>query len=245
MSRTFQNFTWQDTNLRIACDRFAVVAQAVIGHRRRLEEYIARQPAFRTSFEPLELLDNAPEAARRMAAAASLTGLGPMAAVAGALAQLGAEAAQTAGSAEVIVENGGDMYLISDHSITVGIYAGRNPVAANLAFALTPGDVPLAICSSSSAMGHSTSLGDCDLATALAVDAALADAAATLIGNRIRTADDVEPVLNEVGSIPGIRALLAVKDDKIGLWGDLPQLVRNADVDTVAKITRDAQSTGP
>ena len=167
-----------------------------------------------------------------------------MAAVAGTLAQLAAEAAQAAGCAEAIVENGGDIYIITDRPVAVGIYAGDNPIAANLAFHVTPEQTPLAICSSSSAMGHSLSLGQCDLATVVADSGALADAAATLIGNRIHAEADIEPALNEAAAIPGLRGVLAMKGEKLGMWGKLPRLVRNADAATRVKITRDYRNRG-
>ena len=88
--RVYRSFSWKDTNLRVACASFELVTRTVVEARRQLERYIARHPAFRTAMEPLPLIDDPPEAARRMAAAAELTGLGPMAAVAGTLAQLGA-----------------------------------------------------------------------------------------------------------------------------------------------------------
>ena len=100
----------------------------------------------------------------------------------------------------------------------------------------------LAICSSSSKMGHSLSLGDCELATVIAKDAALADSVATLTCNSIFHETDVEQVLDKVGQIEGVRGILVVKNSKIGLWGNLPKLVRNQDTDTLDKITKDPRS---
>ena len=240
--RLYRSFSWKETNLRVACDGFDLVTRTVVEERRKLERYIARHPEFQTSLVPVILLEDAPEVARRMAAAADLTGLGPMAAVAGTLAQAGAEAAMAAGFREAIVENGGDIFLHSDAEITIGIYAGKSEIAGKLAFRISPLDMPMALCSSSSKMGHSLSLGQCDLATVTARDGALADAAVTLVCNSIKTERDLTPVLNSVGTIPGIDGILAVKGGKIGLWGRLPQLVRNQDTATQAKITRDLRS---
>ena len=91
-------------------------------------------------------------------------------------------------------------------------------------------------------MGHSLSFGQCDLATVVAKDGALADSAVTLVCNLIKTEHDLTPVLNDVGAIPGIDGILAVKNSKIGLWGRLPELVRNQDAATREKITRDLRS---
>lgn len=240
--RVYRTFSWKDTNLRIASEAFDLVTEAVVAERRKLEQYIARHPEFGTALAPVVLFDEAPEVARRMAAAADHTGLGPMASVAGTLAQLGAEAAMAAGYREAIVENGGDIYVHSDTIVTIALYAGDNTIANKLAFRIAPRDSPLALCSSSARMGHSLSFGRCDLATVTAQDGALADSAVTLTCNLIRSEHDLVPVLNDVGSIPGVVGIFAVHNGKIGMWGHLPDLVRNEDCATRAKITRDERS---
>jgi ApbE superfamily uncharacterized protein (UPF0280 family) len=158
---------------------------------------------------------------------ARLTGVGPMAAVAGAIAQLAAEAAFRAGAREAIIDNGGDLYIASDAEVTVALYAGENKVGGRLAFAIPPDRLPLSVCSSSSRMGHSMSFGDCDLATVVSRDAALADAAATLAANLVKRPEDIAPTLDRVGEIPGVIGVVLVKADQVGLIGDLPKLVRN------------------
>ena len=240
--RIYRSFSWKETNLRVASDAFDLIVQTIMNERRNLERYIVRHPGFQTALVPVVLQENPPEAAKRMAAASELTGLGPMAAVAGCLAQLGAEAAMAGGCQEAIVENGGDMFVYGKTEVVIGIYAGSNSLGNQLAFRLDPANLPLAVCSSSSKMGHSLSFGRCDLATVVAKDAALADAAVTLVCNLITKEADLEPVLNEVGKIAGIDGILAVKNAKIGMWGKLPALVRNQDLNTREKITRDSRS---
>jgi ApbE superfamily uncharacterized protein (UPF0280 family) len=240
--RVYRSFSWKETNLRVACANCDLVTSAVVEHRRQLERYIGRHPEFQTSLAPVVLLADAPEAARRMAAASELTGLGPMAAVAGTLAQLGAEAAMAAGLPEAIVENGGDIFIHSQTDVTIGLYAGDNAIAGKLAFRIGTDRLPLALCSSSSNMGHSLSFGRCDLATVVAREAALADAAVTLVCNLIKSEKDLMPVLGDVGTIDGIGGIFAVHSGKVGMWGDLPALVRNIDGETRRKITRDLHS---
>ena len=240
--RVYRSFSWKETNLRVASPAFELITRTVVEQRRLLERYIARHPEFQSSLVPVVLLEQAPEVAQRMAVASDLTGVGPMAAVAGTLAQMGAEAAMAAGCPEAIVENGGDIYIHAASEVTIGIYAGDNAIAGKLAYHLEPDRLPLALCSSSSKMGHSLSFGRCDLATVVAKDAALADAAVTLVCNLINKEADLEPVLNEVGKIAGIDGILAVKNAKIGMWGKLPALVRNQDLNTREKITRDSRS---
>jgi len=240
--RVYRSFSWKETNLRVACEDFDLVTRTVIGERRKLERYIARHPEFLASLVPVALRDDPPEAAIRMASASELTGLGPMAAVAGTLAQMGAEAAMAAGCSEAIVENGGDIFIHSDREVTIGLYAGDNAIGGKLAMRIHPQDLPMALCSSSSKMGHSLSFGQCDLATVAARDGALADAAVTLVCNLIASERDMTPVLDRVGAITGIDGILAVKNGKIALWGRLPELVRNQDADSRSKITRDLYS---
>lgn len=240
--RNFKDFSFKDTHLKIFGKSYDTITQAVVQERQKLEAYIVRHPEFGSSLTPVELLPDAPKIASQMARASYATGLGPMASVAGTIAQTGVEAAWNAGDNEAIVENGGDMFLASESPVTIGIYAGKNIIGAQLAFHLVPKDLPVAICSSSSKMGHSLSFGNCELATVVARDAALADSAATLVCNSIAEETDVADVLDRVGQIKGIRGILVVKNSNIGLWGDLPQIVRNKDSETVAKITRDPLS---
>ena len=222
--RTYTRFSYRDAAFRLAGERLDVVTAEIVRQREILQAYVARDPAFLHSLSPVHPADDAPEVARRMARAAWHVGVGPMAAVAGAMAQAAVEAAQAAGAGEVIVDNGGDVFLVLRTPAVIALYAGDTPIAQRLAFRVVPSETPLSICSSSSRMGHSLSLGDCDLATVVAKDGALADAAATQAGNLVRTTEDIEPALKRIMAIPGIRAVLIVKDDRVGLAGDLPQL---------------------
>ncbi len=224
--RTYKTFVHKDAEFRICCEQFETVTLEIIRQRKILEDYIARHPEFQTTFTPIALKPDAPDSARRMAAAAKLVGTGPMAAVAGVMAQLAGEAAIEHGAKEAIVENGGDIYLHTTESVTIGLFSGGGKTVNKLAFAIDPQDTPLAICSSSGLMGHSKSLGQCDLATVVAKDAALADAAATQAANHVKTIDDIEPTLNQIAAISGIDGILIVKDGQVGLAGKLPKLIK-------------------
>ncbi len=224
--RMYQTFTYREAVVRICCTAFEIVTAEIIRQRHIVEAYIERHPEFQSSLEPISLRDDAPEVARRMARAAQCVGVGPMAAVAGAMAQCAAEAALTAGVQEVIVENGGDIYLKTTWPVTIGLDAGEAKLGRQLAFAIEPNQTPMAICSSSGKMGHSMSLGQCDLATVVAKDAALADAAATQAANLVQTTDDVNPTLERISNIEGIDGVIIVKADRVGLAGTLPSLVK-------------------
>lgn len=224
--RTYRTFTHREAVFRICCSRFDAVTAEIVRQRRILEDYIDRHPDFRHSFEPVELHTDAPEVAQRMARAARLVGVGPMAAVAGAMAQCAGEAGLEAGAREVIVENGGDIYLRADEPVTIGLGTGTVELADRLAFSLQAHDTPISICSSSGQMGHSKSLGECNLATAVARDAALADAAATQAANLVRTIEDVDSALERVAAIEGIEGVMIIKNNRVGLAGQLPPLVK-------------------
>lgn len=224
--RTYRIFNYKEAVFRICCDKFDVVTNEIVRQRRILEDYIVRHPDFRKSFEPIELLAGAPEVAQSMARAAKLVGVGPMAAVAGAMAQFAGRAALNAGAREVIVDNGGDIYIRVVEPAVIGLKTGTADLDEKLAFSLKADDTPISICSSSGKMGHSMSLGECDLATVVAKDAALADAAATQAANLVRTVDDIDAALERISAIEGIDGVMIVKGARVGLAGKLPPLVK-------------------
>jgi len=227
--REYQAFSWKEASLRICSPRSALIVEEVKRLRAVLDAYIGRQPEFGSSLVPIRLLPDAPGICVSMAEAAVLCGVGPMAAVAGAVAEACVRSALAAGADEAIVENGGDIFIASPRPVSVGLYAGSHPLSGRLALEIEPARLPLSVCSSSSRFGHSLSFGDCDLATIIARDGALADAAATLAGNSVKTTADVQPTLERIMAIPGIEAVLLVKDDRVGVAGDMPPLVRCED----------------
>ena len=224
--RVYRTFIHKEAVFRICCEPFEAVTREIVRQRAILEEYIRRHPHFQHSLQPLAVKDDAPEVARRMACAAQKVGVGPMAAVAGAMAQLAVEAGLAAGAEEAIVDNGGDIYLQTAEPVIIGLFPGGSGKIGPLGFALQASDSPLSICSSSGKMGHSLSLGRCDLATVVAKDAALADAAATRAANLVKTVADVEAALEQTVSTEGVSGALIVKDGHVGLAGKLPPLVR-------------------
>jgi ApbE superfamily uncharacterized protein (UPF0280 family) len=224
--RKYRTFTHKEAVFRICCSEFDAATSEILRQRRILEEYIERHKDFRFSLEPLELLADAPDVAKRMARAAELVGVGPMAAVAGAMAQCAAEAGIKAGAPEAIVENGGDIYIKAAEPVIIALVTGAETPTNQLGLALEPSDTPISICSSSGKMGHSKSLGQCDLATVIASDAALADAAATGAANLVSSVEDVDLALERIVAIEGVAGVIIVQDDRIGLAGRIPQLVK-------------------
>lgn len=236
--RTYRTFSWRDAALRIASDRFDEATACIRRQRAVLEDYIGRYPEFGSSLAPVPPVGQAPEVALRMHRAAYAVGVGPMAAVAGTMAQMAAEAALEAGAREAIVENGGDICMMSDQSVIVALHCGSPRFGDQLAFSIDADDLPLACCSSSSTMGHSMSLGVCDLATVFSTDASLADAAATQACNLVQGDDDLQPACQRIADIAGVRGVLLIKSDRAAMAGRLPPLIRHTDPGSRAKITR-------
>lgn len=204
---------WATRDLR------AEAAAALQKVRAELEAYIGRHPQFLTTRQPLDLLDGAPQVAKRMVKAARAAGVGPMAAVAGAVAQAVAEAIAPL-SQEVIVENGGDVYMITRRLRLVTIVAPGSALTGRLALKV-PAGRSLAVCTSSGTHGHSFSLGRADAAVIAAADGALADAVATATGNRVRTAHDIAPAIQWATSIDGVVHAVVLFGERFGTAGSL------------------------
>jgi ApbE superfamily uncharacterized protein (UPF0280 family) len=207
-----------DLYIRASSNLKKEALKLVTKYRNLLERYIKRHPSFLTSLEPIAVKDNAPAIITRMAEAARKAGVGPMAAVAGAIAESVGKELITI-SPEVIIENGGDIYIKSRKKRLIGIYAGQSPLTGKIALEINAEDTPLGICTSSGTVGHSLSFGKADSAIVLSPSATLADAAATAIGNVIIQPGDIPLGIEFAQSIEGVRGAIIIKGDKIGLWG--------------------------
>ncbi len=189
-------------------------------YRNILEKYIEQYPPFLTSLEPVSVSDDAPRIIKSMSEAAGRVGVGPMASVAGAIAEfVGNEL--LASSPEIIVENGGDIYLKSLRKRLIGIYAGKSPLTGKIGLEINGQDTPLGICTSSGTVGHSLSFGTADAVIALSKSTILADAAATAIGNLIVEPDDIPRGIELAKGIKGLTGVVIIKGDDMGLWGEV------------------------
>ncbi len=191
---------------------------SVLKHRGPLESYIGHHPLFLTTLDPYQAGVEAPAIVKEMARVSQLAGVGPMAAVAGAIAEaVGRDL--LAFSPEVIVENGGDIFLKISKKRRVGIYAGESSFTRKIALEIMPRETPLGICTSSGTVGHSLSLGSADALVVLSPSTALADAAATALGNMVETADDIPQAIEKARSIEGLRGVVVIVGEKMGVWG--------------------------
>ncbi len=143
-----------------------------------------------------------------------------MAAVAGAIAERVGRGLMPE-STEVVVENGGDLFMSITRPRRVAVFAGESPLSMKLALEIAPGETPLGIATSSATVGPSVNFGKADAAVVLAPNAALADAAATALGNRVRSRGDLEPALAWVLGIEGVRGALVVLGDQFAAQGGI------------------------
>ena len=188
--------------------------------RKDLEEFIAKNPKFEKTFKPLWVSPFAPKIVRLMSWAGKRANVGPMAAVAGSIAELvGKELLRH--SREVIVENGGDIFMKTNKPRKIGIYAGKSPFSEKVAIEIQPHDTPLGICTSAGTVGHSISFGNADAVVVTSRSTALADAAATAIGNVVKSEETIGDGLDLAKSIKGLHGVLIIKNDKMGAWGTL------------------------
>lgn len=197
-----------------------ITRELVLEYRGYIESYINRYPEFVETLTPWLTNGPTPAIITDMVKAGTVAGVGPMAAVAGAVAEH-VGTALLSYSEEVIVENGGDVFLKLDDPITVGIYAGDSPLSYRLGLHIDPGDNPVSVCTSSGTIGHSLSLGKADAASVISRSGAIADAAATAIANIIQSKSDIPRAIEFGKKIDGISGIAVIKGDKIGLWGDI------------------------
>ncbi len=245
--RDFRVFQFRDAVYHVHSDHPQVIIRRLRKLWNELEQFIACYPRYAEALGPIQGLigieqGHVPESVRRMALASESTGVGPMAAVAGTFAQIAAEAGQSEGDEETIIENGGDVYMYIRHPLNLGLWVGPHSPFRDLAFSIGPEHSPLAVCSSSSFLGHSMSFGKCDLATVFSKNASCADAAATACCNQIQTSDDLHTAVETVVGIYDIDGVLAIKDDKIAIAGATPELVRHTDAELDFKISRHSRS---
>lgn len=192
----------------------------VLQGRHQIETYLAGHPDFLSALEPYPDDPQAPPLVKEMIAATAPTGVGPMASVAGAMAEFVGRGLLRR-TDQVIVENGGDIFLMAKRPVTVSIFAGDSPLSERLGLLIPTRQMPLGVCTSSGTVGHSLSFGSANAACVVSAGTALADGAATALGNRIRGRKDLSAVGEWAAGIPGILGCLVILGDRMTAWGDI------------------------
>jgi ApbE superfamily uncharacterized protein (UPF0280 family) len=218
--------TVQETDLAIYAGMqadvqlFQVAREAVLKYRGFIENYIGSHPDFLHTLHPWPEDPLSPGIVQEMIHAGRAAGVGPMAAVAGAIASLvGSDLLQHTG--EIIVENGGDVFIQTRRSLTVSVFAGDSPLSLKIGIELPVVDGPMGVCTSSGTVGHSLSMGKADAVCIISRSCPLADAAATAVCNRIKQVGDIQPAIDWGRQIKGIDGILVIMGEKVGAWGQV------------------------
>jgi len=212
----------KETDLQVSAERNLEkeTRDLVFEARHHIESYIETHSEFLTALEPYPEDPFAPPLVKEMIEHSREVGVGPMASVAGAIAEyVGKRLLEK--SNQVIVENGGDLFMKADRPVTVSVFARPSPLSEKIGLVIPPRLMPVGVASSSATIGHSLSLGKADAGCVLSPSAALADAAATALCNRIQGPKDLKGIDGWAGSVKGILGVLVVLGDKLATWGQI------------------------
>ncbi len=200
--------------------------KAILHTRKQIEVIIDKHPNFKTTHSPLKLPSYSSPIIKRMCIESKKVEVGPMATVAGVIAEECLNKILKAGAHEAVVDNGGDIALCIHNPLKVGIYAGEN-FPLNLAFLIKPRKKPIGICTSSGIVGHSYSYGKAHAAIVISENIILADAAATALGNKVNTEKNLKSCFEILNDLTEIEGSMVILGNKISLWGKLPQIIQS------------------
>jgi len=212
----------KETDIRITANKAvdkAFAQERINIYRWDIERYIDKDHHFLTALKPLPVELSAPLIIKEMADKSKKANVGPMSTVAGAICEfLGRDLLQK-GYKDVIIENGGDVFLKTRKARLIGIYSGRSKLWDNLCLKIKPKDTPLGICTSSGTIGHSLSFGQADSVVILSKSTSLADAVATATCNRINFKQDLQKALDFARKIEGVLGAVIILKNNLVSWG--------------------------
>jgi len=162
--------------------------------RMELITYITQHPSFRDALIPYPVATEAPRVVKLMVESTDRFEVGPMAAVAGVLADLAVETMRSVDAKVAIVENGGEIAAWSEEPFTIALHIGANPLSNSLGFQVAPSDCPIGIATSSASVGSALSFGEADSVTIFTNTAGIADGAATAVCNSVQGSDLIASV---------------------------------------------------
>jgi len=212
----------KETDLLVSADQKLEkeTRDLVFESRHQIESYIQTHPDFLTALDPYPEDPYAPPLVKEMIESTREVGVGPMASVAGAIAEyVGRHLLKKTN--QVIVENGGDLFLKVSRPVTVSIFAGTSPLSEKIGLVIPSRLMPAGVASSSGTVGHSFSMGKADVGCIVSLSAALADAAATALCNRIQGPRDLSRIDEWAGGIKGLLGALVILGDKMATWGQI------------------------
>jgi ApbE superfamily uncharacterized protein (UPF0280 family) len=233
---------FKESSILFQSDRQSAIEAAVRTvalQRATLESYIQRKPDFAKTLDPIDTEPSAPLIVKVMARVAKSVEVGPMAAVAGALADLALEAMLNSKATIAIVEDGGEVAASSQTEFDVGLYAGKTALSNQIGFRILPSDCPIGIATSSATVSHAISFGQAEAVTVFANTAALADGAATAICNAVAGEKEeisIQRGLDRAKQLK-IEGTIILRGDYVGTYGRLPQLVKIKSKPDLSEIT--------
>ena len=222
-------FTLKESQCTIISDNPTAIEAAkssICRSRQELEAYVQANPKFLYTLTPLPVPQK-PLVAQLMAEAAQKAGVGPMAAVAGAIADLAVADMKRVGCEVAVVENGGEIAADSNQPVDVAVAAGEEPLSRRFGFRLT--EFPIGVATSSGRFSHALSFGDAEAATVFCKTAALAGAVATAVGNVVKGEDakaGIHAGLEKGLSIEGVEGVFILYKDQVGTAGKIPQILK-------------------
>ena len=226
------SFIIDESKIHIKCDNkkaIKIAVEEIRRHREQLVKFIKKHPEFLFKLKPVANYANMPRIVRLMTVSSKAADVGPMASVAGALADIGLEAMLREKARVAIVEDGGEIAVFTEKPILISIFSSNTSLSSKIGFLLEKKDCPIGVATSSSKTSHAISFGEADSVTVVANNASLADAAATAICNAVFGEDIKESIrrgLERARAIEGIRGVLIIREDSSGLWGNLPEIVK-------------------
>ena len=210
------------------------VIDEIVFQRKILKEYIRENPDFGDSLVPINVSDSDPEIVKRMKVSSSKFGVGPMATVAGAIGYYAVKRAVEEGASHIVFDNGGDIIMFLREPILIGIYTGNKKTSKYGIKMETLGEI-YSVATSSGKIGHSLSFGKADSVTVLSSDPFLSDAAATSIGNRVKSPENIGEIIEE-NLVNGVDGIFIVIDEHIGFSENFPEILKvNIDYNLIAK----------
>ena len=230
MKKLFKReFVLKESNCTILTDKEQAIEAALESlrlNRGQLENYIETNPKFLHSLKPVQIPPE-PLVVKLMAQAAEKADVGPMAAVAGVLADLAVQDMVSRGCKVAVLENGGEISAVSSEPIDVAVAAGEEPLSRRFGFRLT--DFPAGVATSSGRFSHALSFGDAEAVTIFCSEAGLADAAATAVGNVVKGEDHESAIQNGIKkakSVRGVEGALILYKGAVGTFGKIPQIIK-------------------
>ncbi len=233
MGERFSSFTYRfmETDIWVGFNHISKVSidevKDVVDKKCRelhqlFKDYFFISPRFEHAFEPIEVSKEAPQLIRELSENSFKTGVGPMAGIAGAFAEeIGKTIKHKFGLQELVIENGGDIYLDVSSDLRVSLYAGEHPLSNKIQLLIETHDSPLGLCASSGKFGHSKSFGKADLVSIACKNTVLADQYATAFANMVQDGEDIERTLKLASDIPEIYHIAIFINGKFGIGGKL------------------------